>query len=213
MLKTITVTLCALATLALPAAAQKWEFGAGAAGGFYASNNVAQGQANASAGFSSGVAATGFIGQNVGRLFGGEVHYTYGRNNLKLSSGNDRATFGAQSHAVYYDFLVHTAPPDARVRPFAAVGGGMKIYQGTGAEVVYQALSNFALLTKTRDFRPLLTAGGGVKYALSERFLLRVEFRDFITPFPKKVIAPNAGAKVSGWVHNFVPMVGLSFLM
>lgn len=213
MLRTITTLVCALVLPTLPAAAQRWEFGAGAAGGFYASNAVTAAAGTASAGFTSGVGATGFVGQNMGRLFGGEVHYMYGKNDLRLTSGSERVTFGAQSHAVYYDFLVHTAPPDARVRPFAAVGGGMKIYQGTGAEVVYQNLSNYALLTKTREWKPLLTAGGGVKYSISPRVLLRVEFRDFITPFPKNVVAPNQGSKISGWVHHFLPMVGLSFLM
>jgi hypothetical protein len=41
---------------------------------------------------------------------------------------------------------------------------------------------------------------------------LRVEVHDFATPFPKKVITPNLGAKVSGWIHDIVPMVGLSYV-
>ena len=42
--------------------------------------------------------------------------------------------------------------------------------------------------------------------------MARVEVHDFLTPFPKQVIAPNQGAKVGGWLQDFVPMVGISYL-
>jgi len=35
--------------------------------------------------------------------------------------------------------------------------------------------------------------------------------RDYITPFPNKVIAPAPGAKVGGWLQDFVPMFGVSW--
>jgi hypothetical protein len=40
---------------------------------------------------------------------------------------------------------------------------------------------------------------------------LQAEFRDYLTPAPKQVIAPVGASKLGGWVHDFVPLVGLSF--
>jgi len=41
---------------------------------------------------------------------------------------------------------------------------------------------------------PLITFGGGIKYAVAPRFLLRIEVRDYFSRFPTKVIAPAPGA-------------------
>jgi hypothetical protein len=42
--------------------------------------------------------------------------------------------------------------------------------------------------------------------------VVRAEVRDLVTPFPKDVIFPSPGNKVSGWVHSIMPLVGLSYL-
>ena len=97
------------------------------------------------------------------------------------------------------------------MRPFVAGGGGIKFFRGTGKERAYQPLSNLALLTKTQEVKGLISVGGGVKAVVSDHVLLRVEFRDYITPFPKEVITPSPGAKISGWLHDLVPMVGITF--
>jgi len=205
------VSALAVVLTAEPGWAQKWELGAGGGGSFYKSQTVTNGPANGSAGFSNGFVATAILGQNLYRHLSGEIRYTYGRNDLKLASGGAKATFAGQSHALCYEFLVHSAPVAAKVRPYVAAGGGFKMYQGTGTETAYQNLSNLALLTKTQEWKGLLTFGGGVKVQVSRRALLRVEFRDYITQFPKEVIAPSPGAKLSGWLHDFIPMVGITF--
>ena len=77
--------------------------------------------------------------------------------------------------------------------------------------MVYQPLSNIALLTQAQDLTPLVSAGGGVKMQLSSRVQLRIEVHDYLTPFPKQVITPNTGSKAGGWLQDFVPMVGISY--
>jgi hypothetical protein len=57
----------------------------------------------------------------------------------------------------------------------------------------------------------LAVAGAGLRVRLSDHLMLRLEVHDYLTPFPNKVIAPAAGAKVGGWLQDFVPSVGLSF--
>jgi hypothetical protein len=50
-----------------------------------------------------------------------------------------------------------------------------------------------------------------VKFSLSPAVQLRLEAHDFLTPFPKNVIAPAQGSTVGGWLQDFVVMAGLSF--
>ena len=89
------------------------------------------------------------------------------QSNLKLESGGTSTSFSGQTHAVYYDVLIHTGSArESRTQIFAAVGGGMKIFQGTGKETAFQPLSQFAYLTKTHEVKPMVSFGGGVRYWL-----------------------------------------------
>jgi hypothetical protein len=54
--------------------------------------------------------------------------------------------------------------------------------------------------------------GGGVKVTLTEHALIRVDFRDYISPFPEKLFVTAPGAKIRGWLNDFVPLAGLSFV-
>ena len=87
----------------------------------------------------------------------------------------------------------------------------MKMFTGTGQEPEVQPLSNIGLLTKTSQVEPLVSVGGGVKISLSPAVQLRLEAHDFLSPFPKNVIAPAPGSTISGWLQDFVVMAGLSF--
>jgi hypothetical protein len=206
------LTVC-LAAAAVPAAmAQKWEFGGGAGGGFYTSQDVSLGSSSASAKLETNVAGSAWLDNNGQNHWGGELRYDYQLGGLELNSGGTQVTFGAQTQAIHYDFVWYGTPNGSKVRPFIAAGAGIKMYQGTGTEVVYQPLSQYALLTKTTDLTPLVSAGAGIKFQLSPHLMARVEVHDFLTPFPKQVIAPNQGAKVGGWLQDFVPMVGISYL-
>ena len=59
--------------------------------------------------------------------------------------------------------------------------------------------------------KPMASVGGGVKFAISRPVFLRAEVRDYITAFPTEVITPPAGMKYGKLLHDFVPMVGISF--
>lgn len=190
--------------------AQQYEVGGAAGGGFAKSATVTAPAGTAAAGFQAGPAFGFVLGHNMYRVVGGEVRYSFLKHDLKLNSGGTTPTFGGQAHAVHYDVLLHPAKFGS-AQPFAAVGGGMKIYRGTGKEAAYQPLGNFAYLSKTQEVKPMLSVGGGVRVKLGERLWLRTEFRDYVTPFPKKVIMPARGAKITGWVHDIVPMVGISY--
>lgn len=203
--------LFVLCSLALPLPAQKWEIGGGGGASFYTGKDVT-GRNNATGNFKpqGGVALTGFVGHNMYDYVGGEFRYTFQKNDLELRSGGSSAKFGARSSAFHYDVLIHTASVRQKVRPFVAFGGGMKLYEGTGQEVVAQPLSNLAFLTKTNEVKPLVTFGGGVKVAVSDRVLLRAEVKDYFSQVPTKVVAPASGATLGGWFHNFVALFSIS---
>jgi hypothetical protein len=192
--------------------AQHWEIGGVGGGSFYTKQEVTRGSAKADAGFAPGYAAGFVLGQEMGRTWGGELRYTFQSNEAELKAGGNKATFGAQSHTIHYDFLLHLSPSGSKVRPYISFGAGIKHYRGTGTEAVVQNLSEYALLTKSNDTTPVAVFGAGVKIKVGDKSSLRVEVKDYLSPVPTKVITPNRGAELSGWVHNFVPMVGISYI-
>ncbi len=199
---------------AATAFAQQWEFGAVAGGGFL-SNVSASGSGpigNATAGFAPGASFGAFFGNTLYRKLAGEVHYEYMQNDLRLSSGGQTAQFTGAAHTLHYDIVYHTNRGESPVQFFAALGGGMKIYRGTGAEQAYQPLSQFGYFTKTQAIKPMITVGGGFTYRLSKKLYLRTEIRDFITPFPTQVLTPAPGVKYGSILQDFVPMVGITYV-
>jgi hypothetical protein len=56
-----------------------------------------------------------------------------------------------------------------------------------------------------------LTAGAGVKYRVADHVVLRFDFIDYITGFPKQIIVPATGASPRGLFQQFTPMGGISF--
>jgi outer membrane protein W len=203
-------TILALA-LAIPVYAQRYEFGIHGGGSFSTKSKVEQSGGSADAGFGNGFGAGITLGHNMYDRLGGEVRYTYLRNDLRLSGGGQKVTFGGEAHTIHYDFLLHTATYGSKVRPYIAFGAGIKNFRGTGEEHAVQPLANYALLTKTSEIRPLVSFGGGVKFAISKRTMFRIDVHDFFTAAPTKVIAPASGASLSGWIHNIVPTAGFSF--
>lgn len=192
---------------------QKWEFGGGAGAGFYTSQTIANAAAgSAKANIGTGLNASAWLTNNSSDRWSGEMRYGYARGPLQLDGNGAKASFGAQAHTIHYDVHLHFAPREATIRPFVAFGGGVRLFQGTGQEVAAQPLSRIALLTKTNDLRPVISLGAGFSARLNERWALRAGVWDYMTPFPKKVIVPNVGSSVSGWLHGITPMVGLSYL-
>jgi hypothetical protein len=204
------IRLTILAGTAAACLAQQWEIGGLGGGSFLTSSTVNGAAGAATAGFRPGPGFGAFFGNIIGGRFGGEMRYMFLDNNLKLSSGGSETTFSGVAHVVHYDFVWHTKPRERGAMPYLAGGGGIKVFCGTGSETAYQPLSQFAYLTKTQQVVPLISVGGGVKFNLSSRLVLRAEVRDYLTPFPNKVIAPAPGATLGGWLHNIVPIVGVS---
>ncbi|MCU1232431.1 MAG: hypothetical protein JWP63_398 [Candidatus Solibacter sp.] len=212
-MKTLRRSIMILAATAAAGFGQQWEFGGLAGGGFLNTVPVSSSVGTATAGFQTGAAFGGYVGFNQYKHIGGELRYTYLQSNLSLKSGGSEASFSGISHVVGYDVIFKTTRNGGKVQLFAAVGGGMKVFRGTGKEAAYQPLSQFGYFTKTQALKPMVDAGVGVKIALSRKAFLRTEFRDYITAFPTQVLTPPPGAKYGKLLHDLVPMVGIGFEM
>ncbi|MDX2149296.1 MAG: outer membrane beta-barrel protein [Bryobacteraceae bacterium] len=207
------LSLAAAAVVPADLRAQRYEFGVGGGGSFYTQKDVTSAAGTVDAKFKPSFAATVHLGQNMYRYVSGEFRYTYQQNSMELSGAGQTASFSGRSHAIHYDLVFHFRPLGAAVRPFFFGGGGVKIFEGTGEEVVFQPLQNYALLTKTRQVVPLVSFGAGVKFKIGNKVGARLEVRDYFSAFPKDVVAEAPGASIGGgWIHNFVPIFGLTFL-
>jgi len=210
-MRTLGLSILLLAAAAATCGAQQWEVGGLGGGGFLSNVAVAGPVGSATAGFQTGAAFGAFLGHNTYSHFGGELRYAYLQSNLQLSSSGSSASFTGMAHVVHYDLILRTTRKNSPVQVFAAVGGGMKVFRGTGKEAAYQPLSQFGYFTKTQALKPMASVGGGVKFFITRNVCLRTEFRDYITAFPKELIAPAPGAKFGSILHDFVPMAGLSY--
>jgi hypothetical protein len=191
--------------------AQTREIGVLGGGAFLPGVPVEGAAVPVSAGFQPGLVAGAFFSQDMYSHWSGDIRYLYEFQNLRLASGGESATFGGRAHVITYELLFHIRSREARVRPYLAAGGGMKLFQGTGAEAAYQPLMQYAYLTRTQETKLMLSLGGGVTVHLRGRMLLRCDLRDQLTAFPSKVIAPAPGLAINGWLHDFVPTVGLGW--
>lgn len=193
--------------------AQKWHFAALAGYGMAPATTAVSGAEKADVGLRPGALIGLAAGQELYEHLGGEFRYLFRFSELKVAGKGREVRFGGRSHLVHYDLLVLARSGQAPVRPYLAIGGGARVYQGTGQEAAYQPLSQFAILTRTRQVVGMASLGGGVKIRVGRRSWIRWEFRDYLTPFPKTVIAPGRGAEIKGWVHDLTGLaaVGVSF--
>lgn len=192
--------------------AQNWAVGV--SGGYSAYhdvtiNNGAGGSADA--GFGSRFAVGAVLTEDMYEHIGGELRYNYLAGDSALRFSGNEVKMDAFSQALHYDFLFYATPRRSRIRPYAAGGAGIKRYDGSGRPYSLQPLSDFAVLTHNHQVEGMISFGGGVKFALGDRWVLRLDFRDYATPLPTKLFAAPKTAAVNGWLQDFVPMVGVDW--
>jgi hypothetical protein len=205
----LSVVILAAATAAF---AQQWEFGAQGGGSILSDVSVSGPAGKATAGFAPGAAFGAFVGQNLYSHVTGELHYDFLQSDLRLSSGGQPAPFTGMAQAVHFDIQYHTSRKESRTQFFAALGGGVKLFQGTGAPEAYQPLSQIGYFTKTQEVKPMVSVGVGLTYQLAPRIFLRAEIRDFITTFPTQLITPAPGMKFGSLLNDIVPLVGITYI-
>jgi|SRR5215467_12294319 hypothetical protein len=191
--------------------AQSWEVGVAGGYSFYRDATISNPPLSARAGFQSGGVASVEVGEDVASHIGGELRYTFIDGNARLRFGGQEATLGSIAHAVHYDILLYGTSKESKIRPYVSAGGGIKVYRGNGSETAVQPLANFVFLTHANEVEGLFAAGAGVKLHVDEHWLVRVDFRYYLTPFPHKIFTAAPGASIHGWLHNFVPLAGIAW--
>ncbi|HEY2012803.1 MAG TPA: hypothetical protein VGH38_04845 [Bryobacteraceae bacterium] len=188
-----------------------YEIGGAIGYGFYRNGTIFGAGTTAEAGIRNRFAAGFVFGEDLYEYISGEVRYLYHDGHPFLASGNVKSDVQGQSHAIHYDLLFHLRPREGRLRPFAAAGVGMKDYVIAGPAPNPQALPNVASLTTFDQWKTLVTVGGGVKYRLYRNLILRGDFLDYLTAFPRRQIQPAANNTARGIFQQFTPLFGISY--
>ena len=130
--------------------------------------------------------------------FGHEAGYSYVRTNLDFQG----TTYGTAAHQGFYDFLVYATPEGKKVRPFVAGGAqftnfippGGSVSQGSG---VMKFGVNF---------------GGGVKVKVTDKWLMLVDFRQYLSPKPYfNYCVPTPAPQ--GWIRMNEISMGVAYCL
>jgi opacity protein-like surface antigen len=209
------VFLAALAC-ALPALAQadfsQWELGANLGYGIYRNGTIYAPGGNATAGIRNRFTAGATVCEDLYTYFSGEARYEYHDGHPFLSSGGMAKDIQGQSHTFTYEVLFHLKPRGARIRPYIAAGPGAKGYIIAGPPPKPQPFPAIATLNPIDEWKFVTSIGAGVKYRIREHVLLRADFRDYLTQFPKRQLAPAANGTARGIFQQFTPMFGVSYV-
>jgi hypothetical protein len=191
--------------------AQSWEIGGAAGYGWYRDVRVNGAGTEASVGIRNRFTAGAVITEDLYDRLSGEIRYMYHDGDPFLSLNGKTANMQGQSHSFTYNLLVHTKPHDENLRPFISVGAGGKYYRTTGPEPNPQPGPGVATLVSANEWKLLVSVGVGVTYKFANHLLLRADFRDDITPFPKGLFVPAAGATDRGLFQQFTPTVEIGY--
>jgi len=191
--------------------AQNYEMGAAAGYGFYRNTRVIALAGTLTAGIRDRFAAGATLTEDMYEHLSGELRYLYQDGDPFVSGFGRKANIEGQSHSVTYELLFQVKDREQRLRPYVAAGGGIKYFRATGPEPAPQPFADIVTLTNSNELRWLLSVGGGLKYRVNRRVILRADFRDYINPFPHKLFVAVPGGTSRGLLHQFTPMLGVGY--
>jgi Outer membrane protein beta-barrel domain len=203
-----------LCLAALPALAQneygRWEVGGDIGYGAYRNGTIFAPGGDATAGIRNRFAAGAVVGEDLYEHFSGEIRYQYQDGHPFLSSGSVAKDIQGQSHTLTYDAIFHFKRRSSKIRPFIAAGAGGKYYATVGPPPIPQPIPSIATLNNVSQWEAVGSFGGGVKYHFGDHVVLRGDFRDYVTAFPKGQLRPAPNGTARGIFQQFTPMFGVS---
>ena len=202
-----------LLTLLLPlaACAQQRELGADIGYGLYRNGSIYSPQGTIQAGIRNRFAAGVDLGYEFSTYVSGRFSYLYHDGHPFLEGAGAKVDIQGQSQALTLDLLFHFKPRQHRFRPYVLGGAGAKGYVIAGPAPFPQPVSAIATLTTNDIWKLAFNVGGGVSYRLRRNLLLRLEFRDYITTFPRQQIVPGPHNTARGLFEQFTPLFGVSY--
>jgi opacity protein-like surface antigen len=196
---------------ALAAFAQQYEAGGDFGYGFYPHGTIYSADGTAQAGIRNRFAAGVTLADEFSEYVSGEFDYLYQDGHPFLTAPGVNADIQGQSHALTLQLLFHFKPRERRFRPFVAGGAGAKEYVIAGPEPFPQPIPQIASLTTNDVWKVVITVGGGAQWMLRPHVLLRAEFLDYLTTFPRQQIVPAPHNTARGIFQQFTPLVGVSY--
>jgi hypothetical protein len=198
--------------------AQQWEVGGLGGYAWYHDATIATPAGSASIGIASKGGIGAVFGENLYKYIGGEVRWMYIWGQPHIKANGIELSRPGFSNVVHYDLLIHTAPDEARLRPFFAIGGGVRVYSGRrdlGQNLIVgpnQFLFPVDFSRTRNETEGLISAGGGLKYVVTHHVQVRLDFRAYMTPTPTDLFRPIGPFVTHGWIYSFVPSLGVSYL-
>lgn len=191
--------------------AQSWEIGGGAGYGLYRNGTVYAAAGTVTAGVRNRFAVTAWLTEHAYQNLSGELRYTYQDGDPFLHKGGVQTNLQGQSHTLTYDLLFQIHEPEWRFRPYFAAGLGAKQYVVSGPGNPSQPLTSIAQLVSTDELKFVVALGGGFAYRWRSHVVLRVDFRDYLTTFPKKIIVAAPYGTRRGIFQQFTPLAGVAY--
>jgi Outer membrane protein beta-barrel domain len=195
----------------LPGMAQNWEAGVGAGFGHYRSVSISGPTGSGSVGFGPRFVVSAIVGKRFAEHLAVEARYIYQDGDLQILGRGVEANLDGDSSALAGELVYSLFGWHASLRPYFAAGSGIKVYRGTQNPAANEPLMDLARLHHESQLVGLISYGGGLKWHFGERWLVRLDLRDYMTPFPTQVISAAPGVHLNGWLHDFVPMLGVSW--
>jgi hypothetical protein len=152
------------------------------------------------------------LGDEFSDYVSAEIQWLYHDGHPFLDYAGTRTDIQGNSEALTYNFLFHFKKQEARWRPFLEGGAGAKQYVIAGPAPNPQPAPQIATLTTNDVWKVAYVAGGGVKLRVRKHMDVRVEFRDYLTTFPRTQIVPATGNTARGIFQQFTPLFGLAYV-
>ena len=166
--------------------------------------------------FATGYLAGVRISQNLGEYLGAELDYSLANQPVEfrnLTPTVQVVNLDHRVHNVTYTVLFYGLKRNSRLRPYAAVGPGISLYEPFG-DSEKDAVALGLNLTNRWKFAGIF--GGGVKFRTTEQTGFRFDVRDHITGVPDFGL-PHAGSlqtpgfRPDGQLHNWQLSVGFFY--
>jgi opacity protein-like surface antigen len=190
---------------------QPYEIGAVIGYGFYRDGTIYSAVGTAQAGIRNRFAAGIVLGDEFSDYVSAEFSYLYHDGHPYLQAPGAKSDIQGNSDALTCELLFHFKKREHRWRPFLAGGFGGKEYVVAGPAPYPQPIPEIASLTTNDVWKVVFSAGGGVTFRLIPHMLLRAEFRDYLTTFPRQEIVPAPHNTARGIFEQFTPLFGVSY--
>jgi len=192
---------------------QTYEIGANIGYGFYQNGTIFSPQETVQAGIHNRFAAGIDLGYEFSDYVSEQFSYLYHDGHPFLKGPGVNTDIQGQSHALTIEALFHFQKRDRRFRTFVAGGAGSKGYVIAGPEPFPQPIPQVASLTTNDVWKVTFSVGGGLTYILRKHMLIRVEFRDYLTTFPRQQIVPAPHNTARGVFQQYTPLFGVSYTL